>query len=157
MSGVAEAMVRKGYTPLAAARDIGIGWQGERLYDFWMWNGKYSEYEGGIKFIRTVKVNDLKEAALHFWRDGWVPLLPISDSLLRRMESALREHKGLSSQGLRVPDGEFLKKPEAIPKEEMGPDVRKLMSLPEIDTDGLRPKMELSEAMLKSYRNFKGV
>ena len=131
MARLTETMLEKGYVPLAATELAGIGWQGESLNDFWMWNRKFNEYEGGIKHIRTVKVAELKEAALHYWRDGWIPLRPVSKEMLRRMEGALRAHPALRGDGIKVPDGEFLKVAQSIPLEYIGPEVRAFLDLPE--------------------------
>ncbi len=103
----AASILKKGYTPLAMNKYAAISWQGEHLRDFWMWNGQFIESHNGKK-IQTVRVTDLKEAALMMWRDKWVPL-DSDDGLIARMESALRGHKGLKAAGLSFPDTSFLK------------------------------------------------
>lgn len=151
-----EGVFKKGYIPLAWDRYAGISWQGEHLGGFWMWNGKFTEYEGGVKHIRTVKVGELKEAALHYWRDKWVPLKPVGESFLRRMEQALREHKGLKREGVKFPDGPFLKAPEEIPEEYFGPDVRRYLGLRAKETDKLVPRKNFPSSLLNSLKQRKG-
>lgn len=148
-----DAMREKGYIPLVTGELIGIGWQGEALQDFWMWNGKFTEYEGGIKHICTVKVRELKEAAVHYWRDKWVPLRPIDGDLLRRMEGTLREHQGLKKEGVVFPDGIFLKPPEKISPEHMGPEVKVFLGMEEdAAVKNLARKGEISGGLLNAYR-----
>lgn len=153
MAGVTEAMIEKGYIPLAATELVGIGWQGELLKDFWMWNRKFNEYEGGIKHIRTVKVSELKEAALHYWCDRWIPLRPLSKQMLRRMEDALRAHPGLSGKGIKVPDGEFLEEAENIALEFIGPELRDYLDLPRGPNPApLVPKERVARETLSSFK-----
>lgn len=153
MAGVTEAMLEKGYIPLAGSELGGIGWQGVLLKDFWMWNRKFNEFEGGIRHIRTVKVGELKEAALHCWRDGWVPLRPVSKEMLRKMETVLRAHPGLKGKGIKVPDGEFLKETEKIPLEFIGPQVRAYLGLPDgPDLGPLVPKKKVASEVLASFK-----
>ena len=111
MSGVLSAMVKKGYMPLAGNSFTAIGWQGKRLEDFWMWTGRYVEDGDGNKIKHTVKVESLSEAALHYWRDKWVPLGEVTDELLTEMEETLRANRGLKGEGVSFPDGEFLMMP----------------------------------------------
>lgn len=119
-------LLKKGFTPLAANRFAAISWQGETLREFWMWNGQLMNGPDGA-FIQTVKVADLKEAALRYWRDGWTPL-KWDHALLGRMEESLRRHRGLQNQGVVFPDGRFLKEPEAIPPEHLTPALTNYMS-----------------------------
>src|SRR3989304_7325265 len=105
------SVARKGYIPLAVSPLGGISWRGERLTDFWMWNRQYTVYRGGTRHIQTVMVTELKEAALRYWRDRWVPIRPVDEDFLRRMEEALRAHQGLKAEGVRLPDGPFLRLP----------------------------------------------
>jgi len=104
--------MKKGYIPLALNRYAAIAWQGEYLGDFWMWNGQYNAGAGSTP--QTVKVTALKEAALRYWRDKWVPL-KWDEDLLKRMEDALRAHKGLKAEGVAFPAGRFLPEPGAVP------------------------------------------
>jgi hypothetical protein len=153
MAGVTEKMIKKGYIPLAATELAGIGWRGEHLNDFWMWNKKFNEFEGGIKHIRTVKVSELKEAALHYWRDGWVPLRPLSTKMLRKMEAALRTYTGLKDSSIEIPDGEFLKEAEHIPLEFIGPELRAYLDLPDGPDPGpLVPKELVASEILVSFK-----
>ena len=110
----AETFLKKGYTPIACNRYAGIALQGEYLRDFWMWNRQYIERSDKSMTIQTVQVTDLKEAALRYWRDGWVPLAGADEDILGRMEDALRRHRGLKWEGVKFPDGRFLKKPEDL-------------------------------------------
>lgn len=115
---------KKGYFPLALNRYAGIAWQGEYLKDFWMWNRQFNEEKGNRRHIQTVRVTELKDAALRFWRDGWIPVKPIDEGMLRRMEQALRCHRGLKAEGVRFPDTDFLKMPEEIPECHYGHEIR---------------------------------
>lgn len=151
MSDLSEAMLQKGYIPLAATELTGIGWQGELVEDFWMWNRKFNEFEGGIKHIRTVKVAELKEAAIHYWRDGWIPLRPLSNKTLRRMEAVLRAHPGL--KGVQIPEGEFLEKAANIPLDYIGPEVRVFLDLPlGPELGNLVPKEKVDREILASFK-----
>ncbi len=118
-------LLKKGYTPLAANSLAAVSWQGETLGEFWMWNGQVMDGPQG-KLIQTVKVSELKEAALRCWRDGWVPL-KWDRSLLGRMEGSLRAHRGLKAQGVDFPDGPFLPAPREIPAEYIDDCLRRLM------------------------------
>ncbi len=129
MSGICEAMLKKGYVPLRGDNLAAIGWQSEYLMDFWMWNRRFVESDDGTKRISTVRVTELKDAALHYWRHGWVPLRPVDDDFLRKMERVLREHSGLKREGVRFPDKPFLDMPEPIPEEFLGPAEREFMGL----------------------------
>lgn len=122
--------IKRGYTPLACNGLAGIGWQGEFLADFWMWNRWFMEGVSGERHIQTVQVTDLTQAALRLWKDGWVPLKPVDETLLRRMEAALRRHKGLKREGSVPPDAPFLRPPERIPTEYLGHEVRRYLGLP---------------------------
>jgi len=158
MTITANTFSKKGYIPLACSRHAGVAWQGESLGEFWMWNRQFTEYEGGIKRIQTVKVTELKEAALRYWRDKWVPVRPIDEALLRRMENTLRRHRGLMAQGVTFPDGQFLSMPEPIPQENLGPELRKMLGLPEDKSAaGLKRKGEPSGKVLEGYKKSKGV
>ncbi len=153
MTDLSESMLEKGYIPLAATELAGIGWQGELLEDFWMWNRKFNEFEGGIKHIRTVKVRELKEAALHYWRDGWIPLRPVSNEMLRKMEVVLRAHPGLKGKGVDIPEGEFLEKAKNIPLDYIGPQLRAFLDLPEGPALGpLVPKEKVDREILASFK-----
>jgi hypothetical protein len=121
-----SSFLKKGFTPLAANRFAAVSWQGEPLGEFWMWNGQLTRGQQG-SFIQTVKVSDLKEAALRCWRDKWVPL-KWDSVLLRRMEACLRSHKGLEKQGVVFPDTHFLPDPASIPEEYITPELEKFMS-----------------------------
>lgn len=112
-------LLKKGFTPLAANALAAISWQGEALGEFWMWNGQVMKGPEGI-VIQTVKVTDLREAALRCWRDNWVPL-KWDRALLRRMEASLRAHRGLKAQGFTFPEGHFLQDPGEIPAEYVAP------------------------------------
>lgn len=129
MTLTASSFIKKGYIPLACNRYAGIAWQGEPLSDFWMWNRQYAVGADGSGKIQTVKVTDIMEAALRYWKDGWVPLKPVDDNTLVRMEAALREHRGLKKEGHNFPDTRFLKDPEEIPAEHMGAEVRRYLGL----------------------------
>ncbi|MFQ5465706.1 MAG: hypothetical protein ACE5EI_07240 [Thermodesulfobacteriota bacterium] len=117
MRNRAGALVKKGYIPLAMNEYGGISWQGERIDELWMWNRQFNVLEDGTRTIQTARVTELKEAALRYWRDGWVPVGPVDDGLLRRMEDALRSHQGLRRAGVSFPGGRFLGPPEEIPEE----------------------------------------
>jgi len=119
-------LLKKGFTPLTANRFAAISWQGEGLREFWMWNGQLMKGPDGT-FIQTVKVADLKEAALRYWRDGWVPL-KWDRALLGRLEESLRQHSGLKGQGAVFPDGPFLNEPGEIPSEHLTPALKKFIS-----------------------------
>ena len=161
MAQVVQAMLKKGYIPIAGGEHAAIGWQGEMLEDFWMWNRKFTEYEGGLRRIVTVRVTELKKASLHYWRDGWVPIKEISEEFLRRMEGALREHPGLRLNGVKVPEGEFLEVQESIPRECMGPEVLKLLGLTDTlsgkeSSEPLIRKGNMEESVFESYKKSKG-
>ncbi|HHL39620.1 MAG TPA: hypothetical protein ENJ37_03870 [Deltaproteobacteria bacterium] len=144
LMSLVESTRKKGYIPLAGDGMVCLGWRGEELEDFWMWNGRFIEYEGGGRRIRTVRVRELKEAALRYWLDGWVPVAAVDEALLRRMEAALRSHRGLARRGVRVPAGAFLSMPEPIPREYIeGPDgrARQLRSVPESALEAFRREL----------------
>lgn len=123
-----SSFLKKGYIPLTCNRYAGIAWQGDYLHDFWMWNGQFTEKEGA-RVIQSVKVVALKEAALRYWRDRWVPLKPIDGAFLQRMEGALRSHQGLKREGIIFPDAPFLEMPEPIDAALMGPEVKRYLGL----------------------------
>lgn len=152
----ARSFLDRGYIPLACNRYAGVAWQGEYLKDFWMWNSQLTHYEGGVRLIQTVKVSELKEAALRYWRDGWVPLKPVDSAFLRRMEGALRAHRGLKKEGIDFPDTPFLKMPEPIPVEFFGAEVRAYLGLKADDNVELKPQNAISTDALESYRKTRG-
>jgi hypothetical protein len=117
-----------------------------------MWNGQVTEYEGGVKRVQTVKVTELKEAALRYWRDGWVPLRQADDELLRRMEASLRVNRGLKREGVTFPDGEFLRRKESVPEELMGPEVRAYLGIEGGSEERLERAGEILPAVLDSFR-----
>lgn len=115
-SNIQESALKKGFIPLVGDKNHGcISWQGEPLKDFWMWNKQFNILPDGGKSLQTVQVTELKTAAMHYWRDGWVPVNPMAEDLLRRMENALRNHRGLKMEGTQFPDGPFLKMPDLLP------------------------------------------
>lgn len=114
----ARTFLDKGYVPIACNSSAGIAWQGEHLDDFWMWNRQYMKDRSGQLTMQTVKVSTVKEAAIRCWKDRWVAVKPIDEILLRRMEAALRGHRGLKSEGIIFPEGPFLKE-EAIAADEV--------------------------------------
>ncbi len=114
MAKVGDSIMKKGYIPIACDTRGAISWRGEYLHDFWMWNRQHMESKDGKRLIQTIRVTELKEAALRYWRDKWVPVEPVDEEFLRRMEQALRGHKGLRRQGVKFPEGEFLVMPEPI-------------------------------------------
>jgi len=152
MSVTIDSFIKRGYTPLACNKYAGIAWQGEALQDFWMWNGQVTEYEGGVKRAQTVRVGDLKEAAVRYWRDRWVPLKPVGEELLRRMEGALRKHAGLKGEGVNFPDGEFLRHREPVPEELMGPEVRAYMGLERRTEERLERVSDILPRALDNFR-----
>ena len=121
--------LRNGFYHLAADMRGGIAWQGEILRDFWMWNRQFTENKDGSRVIQTVRVMDLKEAAIRYWRDKWVPLVPVDEDFLRRMEATLRAHRGLRDLGVTFPAGEFLSMPDPIPEDALCDEVRAYMGL----------------------------
>ncbi len=114
MAKVGDSIIRKGYIPIACDMRGAISWKGEYLHNFWMWNRQHMESKDGKRLIQTIRVTELKEAALKYWRDKWVPVEPIDEEFLRRMEQALRDHRGLKRQGVKFPEGAFLEMPEPI-------------------------------------------
>lgn len=156
MSLTARSFLDKGYIPLACNRYAGVAWQGEYLADFWMWNTQLTRCEGGGKRVQTVKVNELKEAALRYWRDGWVPLKSVDEDFLRRMEGALRTHRGLKKEGVNFPDGPFLNKPEPIPVEFLGAEAKNYLGLEEVEKAEINPQNSKSEGALESYNKDRG-
>lgn len=141
---------------MACNRYAGIAWHGEYLRDFWMWNGQYIEYKNGIKYIQTVKVDTLKEAALKYWRDGWVPVKEIDEHFLRRLEQSLREHPGLKKEGVRFPDTPFLKAPEKIPLKHLGPEVRAYLGLKQGKIKA-SPKEEAPGKIIEFFKKTRGM
>jgi hypothetical protein len=65
-------LLKKGFTPLAANRLAAVSWQGEYLGEFWMWNGQLNK-GGRSQSVQTVKVSDLREAAIRCWRGRSIP------------------------------------------------------------------------------------
>lgn len=112
-----KTFLEKGYIPIACNTSAGIAWQGEHLDDFWMWNRQYMDDSNGCRTIQTVRVSTVKEAALRCWKDGWVAVKPLDERLVKRMESALREHRGLKCEGVSFPDGPFLVRGKAVPSD----------------------------------------
>lgn len=116
--------IKRGYIPLAVSKHAGIAWQGEPLHDFWMWNRQFIEESGGGKVVQTVKVGDIKEAAVRYFRDGWVPIKQIDAGLLRRMEASLRRSGAVKGE---ISSGEFLKMPEPLPEEFLSHALKKMV------------------------------
>lgn len=114
MSGVLNEMTAKGYMPLAGNDFAAIGLEGRALKDFWMFTNRTIEDGSGNKIKQSVRVSSLKEAALHYWRDRWVPVKAIDEDFLIDMEEELRSHRGLKKEGVQFPEVEFLKMPEAL-------------------------------------------
>ncbi|MBI5826702.1 MAG: hypothetical protein HZB84_09695 [Deltaproteobacteria bacterium] len=156
MAITVDSFLKRGYVPLACNQYAGVAWRGEYLKDFWMWNRQYAEYSGGVKYIQTIKVTDLKEAAFRYWRDGWVPLKPVDEGLLRMMEKALRGHRGLKKNGVKLPDNDFLKMPEEIPEKYLGPEVRRHLGLNDGHAVTLQREDELSGESLEAYKKTRG-
>jgi len=148
---------KKGFYPLASDVRGGIAWQGELVRDFWMWNRQYTEYSGGVRLIQTVRLTDLKEAAIRYWRDKWIPLKSPSSDLLRRMEDCLRAHQGLRDAGITFPSTDFLAPLEAIPEELMGAEVRKYLGLSLGKTKGLVPEVRLNKKVMDAFKRSKEV
>ena len=117
VEAILKRLEQKGYFPMTVAGGIVTSHQGAVLKDFHMWTRKLYEYEDGTKQIRTAQVIELKEAALHYWRDGWVPTKPIEEDLLRLFENELRNHGGLKREGYNFSDSSFLEMPAEIPAE----------------------------------------
>ncbi|MFQ5737117.1 MAG: hypothetical protein ACE5GY_09715 [Thermodesulfobacteriota bacterium] len=156
MTLTVDSFLRRGFTPLACNRYAGIAWQGEYVKDLWMWNRQLTEYRGGIKRIQTVRVTELKEAALRYWRDRWVPLRPVNEDFLRRMEAALRANRGLKRDGVCLPEGEFLRMLEPIPEEFMGPEVRAYLGMKELAGETLVREDAAPKEAVESYRQTRG-
>ena len=152
MSAITESITKKGYIALAYDNRGAIAWRGEYLKDFWMWNRQFTKYKGGTKHIQTVKVEELKEAAVRYWRDGWIPVKPIDELLLRRMEEALRCHKGLARDGVSFPDSQFLTLPEPIPEAYLGPEVRAYLGLPKNKSKRLVREAKVPKKVLDAYK-----
>jgi len=148
---------KKGFYHLASDLRGAIAWQGELVRDFWMWNRQYTEYSGGVRLIQTVRLTDLKEAALRYWRDKWVPLKPPSSDLLRRMEDCLRAHRGLRDAGITFPEGTFLPPTEVIPEELMGSEVREHLGLGAGKVKGLIPEARLNNKVIAAFKKSKEV
>lgn len=123
LSMISKKMKEKGYIPLAADNMIGIGWEGTSIENLWMWNRQYVKNAEGKKELKIVKVENLKDAALHFWRDNWVPIERISDVFLREMENSLRNNMGLKKKGIIFPSETFLDRPAKIDKKLMSKEV----------------------------------
>ncbi len=156
MSAVKESILKKGYIPLACNSFGGISWMGTALDNFWMWNRQYTEYEGGVKYVQTIKVDELGEAALRYWKDKWVPVLPVDEGLLRRMEDSLRADRSLMSSGVSFPSDDFLDLPDKIPVVNMGPEVRELLGLEKVKGLELLNKRALPDQVIESYKRTKG-
>lgn len=152
MSAITESIFKKGYIPLACDGRGAIAWRGEYIKGFWMWNRQFTRYRGGIRHIQTIKVEELKEAALRYWRDGWVPVKPVDEPVLRRLEEALRCHQGLKKEGVKFPDGPFLQLPEAIPEEHLGPEVRVYLGLPRSKSKKLVRVGKVSKKVIEAYK-----
>lgn len=129
LSVISKKMKEKGFIPLLSDNLIGIGWEGTSLDNFWMWNRQYMKNEEGNKELKIVKVGNLKDAALHFWRDNWVPIERISDGLLREMENSLRNNIGLKKKGIVFPNDEFLERPKKIDKKLMSKEVKEKLNV----------------------------
>ncbi|MFQ5441455.1 MAG: hypothetical protein ACE5EB_01885 [Thermodesulfobacteriota bacterium] len=155
MAGIDRVITKKGFYPLACDVRGAIAWRGEYLRDFWMWNGLFTEYRAGIKYIQTVKVTDLKEAAIRYWRDGWIPLKPVDRELLSRMEDTLRNHSGLRSEGVSFPDTPFLKPYDPIPEEFFSPEVREYMGLKKVKAKKLIPRLKINKRTIEAYKKTK--
>lgn len=153
MGGLTESIMKRGYIPLAFDTRGSISWQGEYLHDFWMWNRQFMEYAGGTRHIQTVKIIELGEAALRYWRNSWVPIKPVDGAFLRRLEDALRNHAGLRADGVRFPEGAFLEMPETIPQEYLSPEARKHLGLEKKPLKRLVRKDRVSKRVLDAYRN----
>ncbi|MBI5970863.1 MAG: hypothetical protein HY884_06885 [Deltaproteobacteria bacterium] len=121
--------MKRGFIPIACNKYAGIAWQGAALKDFWMWNKQFTRGGSGEKLIQAVKAVNLKDAALRYWRDGWVPLKPVSADFLKALEDTLRAHTGLKRQGVKFPDGPFLKPPAAIPVEYLSAQAREYIGM----------------------------
>ena len=140
-----KAMNDRGYTKVGGyGEGVGYYFQKRTIHDLWMWTGKYTEYTDGTIQIRTVKVDDLREAAYHYWMDGWIPIKGVTDELLRAMEEELRQHRGLQKSGVRVPDEPFLEA-KVIPEE----------LLKEQNFEGKTQVGELTKEQLASLRAVK--
>jgi len=122
-----------------------------------MWNRQYTEYSGGVRLIQTVRLTDLKEAALRYWRDKWVPLKQPSPELLRRMEDCLRAHRGLRDAGVTFQEGSFLLPTEPIPEELMGSEVREHLGLGAGKVKGLIPEARLNKKVIAAFKKSKEV
>lgn len=109
--------MKRGFIPIACNKYGWIAWQGVPVKDLWMWNGRFTDGKDGKKIRQTIRVSTVKDAAMRCWRDGWVPVKPVDGDFLRLMEDALRTHPGLKRQGVKFPEGEFLKPCHDIPAE----------------------------------------
>jgi hypothetical protein len=131
---------KKGYIPIG---NNGVGFfQGTYLKDFWMWTGKTTKFEDGTEQIKTVRVKDLKEAALHYYRDKWIPVEPITDDMLRAMEVELRAHQGLKREGVDLLDTEFLEL-RTIPGDYI---------MPGVDISDKKVKDEITAETIAAYK-----
>ena len=151
MSRLSQSMMKKGYVPLADDGKGAIGWQGEYLKDFWMWTRKFDEYKGGVKHIKTVQVKTVKEAAEHYFKDKWLPIKPIEESFLRKMEKTLREHVGFKKEGQRFPGTDFLAMPEKIPTKYLPNSVRLILGL-RMSNKKLIPIQKIEAKVLKQFK-----
>jgi len=157
MSAKSARPVKRGFYALASDVRGGIAWQGELVRDFWMWNRQFTQYSGGVRLIQTVRVTDLKEAALRYWRDKWVPLKPLSTDVLRRMEGCLRAHQGLRDAGITFPETAFLDSTEPIPEEFMGAEVRKYLGLGKPKAKRLVPESRVNKKVIAAFKRSKEV
>jgi len=155
MSAKRVRPIKKGFYSLASDVRGGIAWQGELLRDYWMWNKQFTEYRGGVRHIQSVKVADLKEAAIRYWRDKWVPLTPPDEDLLLRMEDSLRAHQGLRDAGVTFPENAFLTPTEPIGEEFLGAEVKKYLGIDEVKKK-LVPKVKLNKKVIEAYKKTKG-
>jgi len=157
MTAKSAIPAKKGFYHLTSDLRGAIAWQGELVRDFWMWNRQYTEYSGGVRLIQTVRLTDLKEAAIRYWRDKWVPLKPLSPELLRRMEDCLRAHRGLRDVGVTFPEGAFLQPCEPISEELMGSEVREHLGLGPGGAKELIPEARLNKKVIADFKKSKEV
>lgn len=131
---------KKGYIPIG---NNGVGFfQGTHLKDFWMWTGKTTKFDDGTEQVKTVQVKDLKEAALHYYRDKWIPVESITDEMLRAMEVELRAHQGLKREGVDIPNGDFLES-RTIPSDYI---------MPGVDISDKKVRDEVSAEAIEAYK-----
>ena len=91
---------------------------------------------------KSNQVRDLKEAAMHYYREKWTPVKPISDDMLRAMEVELRNHQGLKREGIDIPNGEFLES-RTISSDYI---------MPGVDTSDKKVKDEVSAETIEAYK-----